>query len=135
MLSIKVNRYTVKGSNYVIFSIFASLNNGSQLFKERIWSSRSRFFLSRVGTILEGLLLKGKQPATFVITKAVSLCKKRQKNMEIYPFVLMSHYLSWFCPSNQYSCIFPFLYINTCFFIFIVLSSKHRYLMDKICRP
>ena len=50
----------IKRSNSVILTI-ASLVNGSQLFKERICSCRSKFFPVRVDTFSEGFQHSGKQ--------------------------------------------------------------------------
>ena len=61
--------YTSRGSNFAIF-IFVSLFSGSQLLKERICSSRSKFFLFRVDFILEGLCHPGKQRESQKLLKA-----------------------------------------------------------------
>ena len=59
-LPVKVNGYTFKGSNSVIF-IVASHINGGHLIKVKICSHRSKFFPLRVDPILGRLCPPGKQ--------------------------------------------------------------------------
>ena len=74
----KVNRCTFMGSKSAIFIFMvASLLNGSQILKERICSSRSKFFPLRVDSTVESYVVKGGNPA---VKKVVPLCKDGGKN-------------------------------------------------------
>ena len=71
LLRLKVNGYTVRGSNSVSFS-FACLGNGGQLLKERICSLRSKFFPLLVDHLLEGFVNQESKPE---VAKLVSCIK------------------------------------------------------------
>ena len=61
----------VRGSNSTIF-IFAFLLNGDQLLKNRICSSRSKFFSLKVDPFLKGVIAQGCKQE---VTKVASLEK------------------------------------------------------------
>ena len=52
----ELNGYTFRGSNSAIF-IFASILNGSQLLKERICSTWSKFFLLKVDPLWKAFFI------------------------------------------------------------------------------
>ena len=68
---LKVNGYTFRGSNSIIFFVACYMNWG-HFINERIWSHRSKFFLLRVDSIWEeSVICVSKQK----LTKIVSLLK------------------------------------------------------------
>ena len=77
---IKMYGYTFRGNNSVTFS-FASLLNRGQLSKERICSSKSKFYRLRVDPILELLHHPEKQKGSL---ESLKVCKWKQ-NMTLYP--------------------------------------------------
>ena len=74
----KVNGYTLRGSYSAIIIVSASIINKSQLLKKRICSSWSKFFPSRLDSILKGFII---QTANRISQKLLPLVKDGGKKM------------------------------------------------------
>ena len=72
------------GEATLVIFIYASLQKGGQLFKERICSCRSKSFPLRIDPFFEGFTCQGKQTSSH---KVVSLLKKMNKH-GVYLYII-----------------------------------------------